>query len=163
MQELRTNVVLPDATWVSQSTAEILTMCKIGQRKSSTEGETIPVVTRSLTVKSDRSWVVVVHGKQVAVNRCHALKVFPVQMNSADTLQRLLRAVDSLHVCAGHPEEEYVSLVEARKGKVRRGTSTKESAAIDEYFPVELNGQVYSKTVRSSDCEMIVHDVKCSA
>ena len=71
--------------------------------------------------------------------------------------------MDSLHVCAGHPEEEYVSLVEARKGKVRRGTSTEESAEIDEYFPVTLNGQVYSKTVRSADCEMIVHEVKCDA
>ena len=49
MQELCANVVLPDATWVSQSTAEIFTVCKINQRKSATEGETIPVVTRTVS------------------------------------------------------------------------------------------------------------------
>jgi len=67
MQELCTNVVLPDAPWVSQPTAESFTVCKIGQRKYSTDGETIPVVTTSLMVRFNCSWVVVVHGKQVAI------------------------------------------------------------------------------------------------
>lgn len=50
-------------------------------------------------------------------------------------INRLLRA--------GHPEEEkYVSLVEAWKGKVRLGTSTKESALIDEYFPRPCTPQI---------------------
>ena len=65
----------------------------------------------------------------------------------------------SLYVCAGHPEEEFLSLVEARKGKMQRGTCNEESAVIDE-FPVELNGQVYFKTVRSAICEILVHSMK---
>lgn len=91
MQELCTNAVLPDAPWVSQPTAESITVCKIGQRKSSTDGETIPVVTRSLTVRFNCSWVVVVHGKQVAIKHCHAHKGFPIQY--ADTLQKLIQAL----------------------------------------------------------------------
>lgn len=163
MQELCAKVILPDDSWVSQSTAEISTIFKISHKRYLTEGETIPVVTQSLTVKSDKSWMVFVHGKHVAANRCNALKDFPIQINSADTLQRLTQALDSLHVCAGHPEEEYVSLVEAWKGIVQRGTSTEKSAAINEYFPVELNGHVYNRTVCSVDCEMIVHEMKCDA
>ena len=58
--------------------------------------------------------MVIIHEKRVAVSHCHALKGFPDQINSANALQRLVQAVSSLYVCAGHPEEEFVSLVEAR-------------------------------------------------
>ena len=153
---------MPDDTWSSQSSAETFTLCKISHSKSIREGESIPVVTRSLTVKSDRSWMVIIHEKRVAGSHCHALKGFPAQINCADALQRLVQAVSSLYVCAGHPEEEFVSLVEARKGKIQRGTCNEESAVIDEY-PVELNGQVYFKTVCSANCEILVHEVKCDA
>lgn len=43
-----------------------------------------------------------------------------------------------MYACTGHPQEEHVSLVEARKGKVRHGTLTEESAAINEYFQLNL-------------------------
>ena len=106
-------MVLPDHTWSSQSLVEIFNVCKISHSKSINEGESISVITRPLTVKSDRSWVVLMHEKREAVSRYHVLKRFPAQMNCADALQRLVQAVSSLHVCTGHPEEEFVSLVEA--------------------------------------------------
>ena len=91
--------------------------------------------------------MVIIHEKRVDPSRCHALKGFPAQMNCTDTLQRLVQTVSSLYVCAGHPEEEFVSLVEARKGKVQHGACTKESAVIDKY-PVELNGQCAQQIVK---------------
>ena len=160
LEDLCASVALPNTTWSSNSTEETFTAFTVRQKDSTTPGETIPVVTRSVTVRSDLSWSVVVHGKCVT-HCCCALKSFPNTIESSDTVQKLLCTLDSLHVCAGHPDEEYVSLVEARKGKVQCGSS--QSALIDEYFPVELNGRVYSKTVRSTGCEMLVHEMKCDA
>ena len=84
---------LPDDTWSSQCSTETFTLWKINPSKSISEGDSIPVVTRSLTVRSDRSWMVIIHEKRVTLSHCHALKGFPAQINCAIALQRLVQAV----------------------------------------------------------------------
>lgn len=46
---------------------------------------------------------------------------------------------------------------------MKRGSSSEESAFVDDYFPVLLNGQVYSRTVRTTGCELLAHESKCES
>ena len=75
-------------------------------------------------------------------------------------LNRLLKLVDSLNICAGHPEDHFLDLADSRKGKFQSaGNST--VAFTDTYYPVSLNGKEYSRTIRTSACEILVHGPKC--
>ena len=42
-----------------------------------------------------------------------------------------------LRTCAGNPDEQYSSVADQPKGKVRRETA-RESAFVDDYSPVEI-------------------------
>ena len=119
-----------------------------------------PTVTRSVTVNDDLTWHVRIHGQTLYTSKCVALKCLPVTVKTKIALNRLLKLVDSLNICAGHPEDHFLDLADSRKGKFQSaGNST--VAFIDTYYPVSLNGKEYSRTIRTSACELLVHGPKC--
>ena len=101
------------------------------------------------------------HGRSVAIGHCSLLKNFPKKIRSPANLQKLITTVHMLRTCAGNPDEQYLSVVDQRKGKVRR--ETEESAFIDDFSPVEINGEVFLRTVRSAECEYLVRDARCDS
>ena len=62
--KLHSSVTLPDSTWVDQSTSDTIQLCKIASKSSDT---TIPTVTHSLSVNSDLSWSIIVHGRRLII------------------------------------------------------------------------------------------------
>ena len=69
--------------------------------------------------------------------------------------------LDTSTICAGHPDEKYVSMLEAKKGKRVIASDGCTSAYLDEQGQVTLNGHVYPFTVRSAGCEILCHGSKC--
>ena len=61
----------------------------------------------------------------------------------------------------GNPDEQFLSLMDQRKGKIRKGTT--DSAFIDSFFPICVDGEKHERTVRAASCEMLVHEQKCSS
>ena len=63
-----------------------------------------------------------VHGKVLEQSACSGISNFPKQINYGSLLQELLTKVNELHVCAGNPDKNFLSLMDRRKGKIKNGT-----------------------------------------
>ena len=98
IKDLRTGICLP-SQWVDQSTTNKVVTCKLQH----SHGQ--PTVTRSVTVNDDLTWHVRIHGQTLNTSKCVALKCLPVTVKTKIALNRLLKLVDSLNICAGHPED----------------------------------------------------------
>ena len=101
------------------------------------------------------------HNHEIAQGSCTALASQPSQL-TPDSLSHLLNIVDNLNVCAGHPDDKFVSFAKGKKGvlKTRDGGV---AASLDNYAPVLLNGSLYAQTVRTTSCELLVSGVKCAS
>ena len=117
-------------------------------------------MTHYVTINEDLSWNIQVHGKPVDKTKCCALKSFPEIIKTKLVINGLLQLVDGLNVCAGHPEQQFLDLADSRKGKFQSANQST-VAFTDAYFPVRLNGEVYSHTIRTTACELLVHGSKC--
>lgn len=67
------------------------------------------VVTSSLIVKQDHSWVLHVHGHLVDPANVPGLQSFPPTLTS-ESFNLLLIQLADLHTCIGNPEVEYIAL-----------------------------------------------------
>ena len=73
---------------------------------------------------------------------------------------RLVKLIDRLKVCPGHPDEEFLELVDRRKGVVKSASGNIQAHS-DNFFPVTINGKVYPRTIRTAKCELLVHKATC--
>ena len=112
----------------------------------------------SLSINSDLTWVLHINEHLIKPEDCEALQQYVGPMNSSK-LNDVLITLDTLPVCAGHPDEHLVKIVLARKGKII--TSSGKVAAFVDNFEVSLNGVSYEQTVYTSGCDIISHRVKC--
>ena len=116
-------------------------------------------VTHSLTINADLSWTLFVNQHKIDADTCVALRSFAGPLNGVK-LSQLLATVDKLLICAGQPDDHFVRMVLAKKGKVL--SSNGKVVAYVDNERVELNGELYPQTVHTSECEVISHSVKCS-
>ena len=119
------------------------------------------MITHCLTIEDDLSWKICIHSKEVTADQCPPLSDIPTHLE-ANQLQHLLCLLDQLRVCPGHPDDHYVDMVRAKKGKLI-STSGDIAAYIDSNAHVQLNGQTYSTTVRSTKCHILTSVTKCPA
>ena len=101
---------LPSPEWVDQSTSsnDKLVACKLQHT-----GDQSVTVTRSVTVNGNLSWCVHVHGQALDSTKCNALKNFPVTITTKAALNQLLTLVDTLSICAGHPDQHFLDLADS--------------------------------------------------
>ena len=152
LKTLTKDLVLPSEQWVIQTqNADSVGICK-----TSCSPQDAMVVTHSLVVTHDLSWTLTVHGKEVDPQMCSALSGTPKTLSTAK-LQAFLSVVDKATVCPGHPDQQFLFMLHANKGKLlsRDGHTV---AYIDSHSPVNLNGEGYPKTVRYSSCELLVKE-----
>ena len=70
--------------------------------------------------------------------------------------------MDKLSICAGQPDNHYIKMVSAKRGLLKsQGGST--IADVDDYATVRMNGYLFSKTIRTNKCELLIHGVKCNS
>ena len=70
--------------------------------------------------------------------------------------------MDKLSICAGQPDNHYLKMVSAKRGLLKsQGGST--IADVDNYASVKMNGYLFSKTIRTNKCELLIHGVKCNS
>ena len=152
---LRSSCSLPPH-WVDQSTGSTAAFCKIVQDTP----EHGPQLLRSIVVEPDLSWKVYFHGAELTAD-CSVLQHIPSKLNTS-SLQALVSSVDQSNACAGHPDQHFVAMLDARKGEVKAADGTC-SAYLDKRMSVSLHGELYSNTVRSSSCELLTNGEKCQA
>ena len=127
------------------------------QPTTSTQGL---VVTHSLTVKRDLTWILNIHNHLIDPQKCAVLQSVPKVLSST-SLNGLIELLERLHVCCGQPDSHFLSMIEAKKGRIVSANGNV-SAYMDSYSPVSLNGQLFQKTVRTSSCELLSTAQKCS-
>ena len=77
-----------------------------------------------------------------------------------DSFNTLLNHIDSLAVCAGHPDDNYVSMVATKKGVLK----SRDGKVLDDYAPVMLDGCYHKQTVQHSTCEVLIQNgAKCAS
>lgn len=118
------------------------------------DGTAQPVITRSVTVDTDLSYSVFVHGKQLAVDESSVLSDLPRRVSSMDVLIALLDRVKSSNTCPGNPDSDFVDMI-VKEGGQFLGTHREVVATLDASTVVQ--------TVRVSDCEILCEQrcVKC--
>ena len=153
-------VTLPSPAWSTQvpsSSDHLLTFVKVQEQSSSAQPLAI---SHTVTVHSNFTWTITVHGHLVTQEQCSAIFSMPVIANT-DDLAQLLAQLDQLRVCPGHPDQHFIAMANARKGKFT-SSSGDIAAYLDTNCAVELNGQKYTETVRSSKCHLLIRGTKCS-
>lgn len=151
LDSLRSACTLP-LSWSDQSAGNKITLSKVVKTRPERGAE----IMCCICVESDLSWKVFVYGREVPIESCSAIHGFGDKINSS-SLQSLLEIVDKSNICEGNYEDHFVSLVELRKGSIKAINGTV-SAYVDEFIP----SSVCTKTVRSSCCELITDQNKCT-
>ena len=156
LDALHSACILPPS-WSDQSTGNKITLSKVVQTRPERGAEIVCCI----CVELDLSWKVFVYGKEVSTQSCSLMHGFGDKMNSS-SFRDLLKVVDNSNICEGNYEDHFVSLVESRKGSIKATNGTV-SAYLDESVPAYgANGSVCTKTVRSSHCELMTDQDKCS-
>ena len=147
MSLLLSKVSLPTASWIVQPSG----FCKVEQP----EGCTSAVVTRSINIQSDLTWTAFVHGKELA--RSCSLMIDIGEFLDLNSLQHLVETLHKSRVCCGNYEQQFVSLLTSRNGKIARQDGTV-SAYLDSSLPTD---GVPNATVRSAHCSVITSKSRC--
>ena len=100
-----------DSSWTDKSSLPSnIVLVKIKDISSNS-----PIITHSITVYSDLTWNLIVHGHQVS-STCSCLSSIPVVLNM-ESLSSLISVINHASVCPGHPDEQFIAMLEAKKGK----------------------------------------------
>ena len=100
------------------------------------------------------------HGHQVNSTKCAPLSDVPHKLNN-ESLKVLVAKLDSCRVCPGHPDKKFVEMVISKKGKLT-SINKEVVAVVDSAVPVQLNGDLYTQTVRHKSCAILTNDTKCA-
>ena len=136
-----------------------LTICRLHHSSPITTKQPV-VITHCVIVHEDLSWELFVHGHVVDIPNCQALSSFG-SITTTEKVNEILVLLTSLNVCIGHPDKHFIELCNARKGQFV-GKNGEIVAIKDDYCPVVVNGGICNETIRTSKCEMVVTNERCS-
>lgn len=164
LQELHTSMPALCPGWTDQTTSSPLQdikLCKVSCQPSSSSSLQPMFVSHSLTITSDLTWKAYVSGHDVTSKIIvqSPLSAISRQLNS-QSFSVLLQLLDTIRVCPGHAEIKFQQMSMERKGKFL-STDGRVVAYEDAGFAVSLNGEVFDRTIRTTDCDVIFHEGKC--
>ena len=76
-------------------------------------------------------------------------------ISTSDDLLRLIKAIDEATLCPGNPDEKFITICQARGGKLKGAGGARDVAFIDDSPVVDTTGKAYDCTVRRVDCELL--------
>ena len=77
-----------------------------------------------------------------------------------ESANAILVMLDSMHICVGNPDRNFVLMCELRDGKFLSADRTIR-AYKDTYCPLKLDDEVYPATVRTTNCDLLTTESKC--
>ena len=139
-----------DPIWhiiVSEQTIKLFTI-------QQTMSEAEPSIGRTVIVNDDLSWHVCVCGRQLT-RSTPTLSDLPVLqlITSFDHLTTLLQHILSLSLCPGNSDSDLVELIVKEGGEFK--ANGKVLGSLDTSSEFTIDGQMFNKTIRASDCYML--------
>jgi len=118
------------------------------------------VISHSIAINQNLTWSLNVNGQQVDTALCTYLASVPSVL-SPRALSEMLELIESLQICTGQPDSDFVNLLQLRKGKIvsLQGTT---SAYIDN-TPFISKDKFNSVTVRTTQCEILTKTGICQS
>ena len=116
-------------------------------------------VSHCLIINENLTWKLYVHQKVLHHDNCAALHSFSLFLKPS-TVNSFLEKLDSLRICIGNPDNNFIELCEAQKGRILSPDGSV-SAFVDSFSTLKCEGESYSSTVRTTKCDMIVTGNKC--
>lgn len=165
--DILNDIALP-CGWLSKSDHSLgavatQQLCKVATNVASSSSQPM-VVQCSLSLQSaDNTWKLYVHGKELNALTNDHLSNIPVVLGSCADLQALINVIDSLCVCPGNPDIEYIKVIKQRKGVIKAADQQEVSAYLDDYASVLYKQTSYDCTIRSSACSLLTDGERCSA
>ena len=133
---------------------------KIMQNTAGPSSSNQPVsVSHCLIINENLTWKLYVHQKVLHHDNCAALHSFSLFLKPS-TVNSFLEKLDSLRICIGNPDNNFIELCEAQKGRILSPDGSV-SAFVDSFSTLKCEGESYSSTVRTTKCDMIVTGNKC--
>ena len=155
------NLELPYRWSIQGQNEDSFSVCKISDC-TRTSSQSL-VISHCITVRNDMSWSLSVHGVLVDTSKCAVLVNVPTKLSDL-SLNMLVLLLDKSRICAGNPDEKFISMLQSKKQCQLLSKDAKSVIArVDDFLPVTLNGKEYGSTVRVSTCEMLVHGSKCAS
>ena len=149
-------------SWIDQTSERQplnqIKLCKISSQPS-TSAQPL-VITHYLLINNDCTWNLFVHGHKVIPATNGLLSVIPNVLNQQMFL-KLINIIDSCMVCSGNVDKHFVDMGNAIKGKFLAANGDTK-AVVEDGFPLLLNGNIFTSTVRMIDCEILIHGMKCT-
>ena len=133
-------------------------MNECGNMNSSTQHSL--VISHSIAINQNLTWSLKVNGQHVDPALCTSLASVPSVLNPG-TLSEMLRIIETLQICTGQPDDDFVNLLQLRNGKIisPKGST---SAYIDN-TPFTSNDKFISVTVRMTQCEILTKTGMCKS
>ena len=148
------SIQLPSSSWSSHHSGRVIKICKIQSCGSSMK------VTHSLSINSDGTWEIYVHGHQLSPSCTLVLASVPSVLTTQQSVESLLKVLNEANICPGHPDTEWVEFVKSCRGQIFTGSGEK-LADIDSFSPIVVKDACYDETVRPTSCEILVAGKKC--
>ena len=119
------------------------------------------VVSRSLIVKADCSWILHVNGHQVDPQNIPSLSNLPSFLDLSTTLS-LLHKVSQLNTCVGNCDARLIHLATQKKNHQFLSFRQEVIAFLDKSVCVSHDGQQYPCTIRRHDCHLLSTENRCT-
>ena len=119
------------------------------------------VVTHSVIIKEDYSWILHVNGHPVDPVNVPSIQRFS-PLPGSDAVSFLLSEIDNLRICPGNPEGKYVELGKAKKYQQFLSEEKNVVAYVDQNACIVISDQQYASTVRCSKCSILIAGMRCS-
>ena len=166
--ELRNEHKKPPAKWISPEAVPkgwaVLqhdVLLKLYQISSQEIPDVSPiVVSRSLVVKEDRSWVLYVNGHQVIPGNVSSFSDVPSLLDPS-AVNTLLHKISSLKTCVGNYDARLIHLATQKKNYKFLSSKREVIAYLDSGVCVSHDGQQYPCTIRRSDCQLLSNEIRC--
>ena len=117
-------------------------------------------ITLCLQFNPDLSWSLFVHNHLLDAKKCSALKSF-LYITTPETITELFTKIDSLSVCTGQTDLNFVEMVLSKKGKII-APNGKVVAYVDNCI-TKVDGQIFLNTICTSECELLCTSMKCAS
>ena len=125
-----------------------LRLCKLSSCPTGSQQPVI--VTHYVIVNSDLTWSVNIHNHLLNLDECTVLQDIP-QCLCPESLNLVLERLNKLNVCSGHRDPHFVSMLNAKKGKVT-SSDGKIAAYVDS--PTQA-------TIRTTSCNLLTTSKLC--
>ncbi len=118
------------------------------------------IVSRSLNVRDDISWVVHVNGHRVEPDNVPSIARVPPLLE-VSSIVNILQFLSQLKTCIGNTDSKCIEMAKTKKNAYFLSCENDVPAYLKTCFPLMIDSQQYLNTVRTATCRLLSTEPRC--